>query len=219
MDQMKNLNSGSPTVKPASGLPSTQLASTRKGLTTDAANGVQPTPGTSSAGALAPSQMTRAEAEAKYAKLLDSLVTVMETLEAAVQAAPNTKLDIKTGVRSMGVNLRDFKGISKMLGMVRNLDAVEQRIKLLQQQQLQQHSQSLKLMSEIRAEQGNVVNATSPSQNLPQELEAVNHRLLEQGKKIDLGYSQTLQLKEQINLLLQERRQVPKQPQQQHSRR
>jgi len=105
---------------------------------------------------------------------------VMETLETAVQAAPNTNLDVKTAIRTMGVNLRDFKGLSKMLGMVRNSDAVEQRIKLLQQQQLQQHSQSLKLMSEIRAkqvrclEQGNVVHAMSPSQNLPQEVVKTN---------------------------------------------
>ncbi|CAI6369044.1 unnamed protein product [Macrosiphum euphorbiae] len=178
-----------------------------------------------SVGVPSPARMTRTEAEAKYAKLLDSLMDVMGTLEAAVQAAPNTKLDIKTAVRTMGANLRDFKGLAKMLGMVRNPDAVEQRIKSLQQQQLQQHSQSFKLMSEIRAEQvrcleqGNGVHATSPSQNLPQELDAVNLQLLEQGKKMDLGYNQTLQLKEQINNLLQERRQDSKLPQQQRNRR
>lgn len=178
-----------------------------------------------SVGVSSPARMTRTEAEAKYAKLLDSLMDVMGTLEAAVQAAPNTKLDIKTAVRTMGVNLRDFKGLAKMLGMVRNPDAVEQRIKSLQQQQLQQHSQSFKLMSEIRAEQvrcleqGNVAHTSSPSQNLPQELDAVNLQLLEQGKKMDLGLNQTLQLKEQINNLLQERRQDPKLPQQQRNRR
>ncbi|CAI6376222.1 unnamed protein product [Macrosiphum euphorbiae] len=178
-----------------------------------------------SVGVPSPARMTRTEAEAKYAKLLDSLMDVMGTLEAAVQAAPNTKLDIKTAVRTMGANLRDFKGLAKMLGMVRNPDAVEQRIKSLQQQQLQQHSQSFKLMSEIRAEQlrcleqGNGVHATSPSQNLPQELDALNLQLLEQGKKMDLGYNQTLQLKEQINNLLQERRQDSKLPQQQRNRR
>jgi len=49
----------------------------------------------------------------------------METLEAAVQAAPNTKLDIKTAARSMGVTIREYTGIAKTQGMVRNPDAVE----------------------------------------------------------------------------------------------
>jgi len=41
----------------------------------------------------------RMEAEAKYNKILESLLTHMETQEAAVQAAPNTKLDVKTATR------------------------------------------------------------------------------------------------------------------------
>lgn len=71
----------------------------------------------------------------------------------------------------MCANIREFTGIAKKLGMTRNPDAAELRIRLLQQQQLQQHSQSTKLLSEIRAdqvrilEQSHVVQAGDPSQN------------------------------------------------------
>ncbi|XP_025200587.1 uncharacterized protein LOC112598376 [Melanaphis sacchari] len=157
----------------------------------------------------------RAEAEAKYAKLLESLLTCMETLEAAVQAASNTKLDIKTATRSMGATIREFTGIAKTLGMVRNPDAVENRIRLLQHQQLQQHAQTIKLLKEIREEQTsqliNVAQAPTYSDTPLKQLEAVSFQLAEQGKKIDLEYSQTLQLREQVNAFMQGQQQDPQQ--------
>jgi len=158
--------------------------------------------------------MTRTEAEAKYSKLLESLPTVMETLETAVQAASNTKLEIKTAVRSMGVNIRDFTGLAKKLGMVRNPDATEQRVKWLQQRQMHQHSETFKLLSELKTEQarfleaGLTANTGSSGRTLVQELEAVNLQLAEQGQKIEYGFSQTLELKDQIHDILQERRQT-----------
>jgi len=45
-------------------------------------------------------------------------------------------------------------------------------------------------------EQSNVAQEASPRQTLLQDLEAVNLHLADQGKKMDLGYNQTLQLKE-----------------------
>jgi len=51
-------------------------------------------------------------------------MTVMKTLESVVHAAPNTNLEIKTAVRAMGTNLRDFSGLAKRLGMVRNPEAI-----------------------------------------------------------------------------------------------
>ncbi|KAF0687781.1 CCHC-type domain-containing protein, partial [Aphis craccivora] len=71
-------------------------------------------PGSSSGGV---SASARAEAEAKYAKLLDSLSTTMDTLETAVQVASNTKLEIKTAVKSMGAQLRDFTALAKRMGL------------------------------------------------------------------------------------------------------
>lgn len=70
--------------------------------------------------------------------------------------------------------------------MVRNLDAGEHRVRLLQQQQMQQHAQTLKLLKEIRMEQtsqqSNVIQAPLSS-NIPlKELEAVSVQLAEQGK-------------------------------------
>lgn len=124
----------------------TDMATSEKKILSKAA-------GSSSTGTSASSVMTRTEAEAKYSKLLDSLLSAMETLETAVQAAPNTKLDIKTAVKSMGVNIRDFTGLAKKLGMARNPDATELRVKQLQLQQAQQHSETLKLLGEIKAEQ------------------------------------------------------------------
>jgi hypothetical protein len=131
----------------------------------------------------------------------------METLEATVQAAPNIKLDIKTAARAMGVTIREFDRIAKKLGMGRNPDAVEQRVRMLQHQQLQQHAQTLELLREIRVEQtsqqSNVAQEQSFSDIQLTELEAISLQLAEQGKKIDLEYSQTLQLRKQVNAFMQ----------------
>jgi len=95
----------------------------------------------------------------------------------------------------MGATIREFTGIAKTLGMVRSPDAVENRVRLLQQQ----HAQTIKILREIREEQTsqliNVAQAPTSSDTPLKELEAVSSQLAEQGKKIDLGYSQTLQLK------------------------
>lgn len=97
-------------------------------------------------------KLPRADAETKYAKLLDSLSTIVESLETAVQVAPNTKLEIKTAVKKMGADFRDYAGLAKELGMIRNPDAFEVSARQLQQQQAQQHSLTLKLLKEIRKE-------------------------------------------------------------------
>ncbi|KAF0682172.1 CCHC-type domain-containing protein, partial [Aphis craccivora] len=116
----------------------------------DATNEEPKGPGSSSGGVPV---FTRAEAEAKYSKLLDSPSTIMDTLETAVQVASNTKLEIKTAVKSMGAHLRDFTALAKRLGMVRNPDATELRVRQVQQQLVQQHAQTLNLLKEIREEQ------------------------------------------------------------------
>jgi len=59
--------------------------------------------------------ISRAQAEARYLKLLEVAMAHIETLEATVRAAPNTKLDVKSGVKA-----------------VSNPDVKEQRFKLLQ---------------------------------------------------------------------------------------
>lgn len=71
--------------------------------------------------------MTRTQAEAKYSKLLEDTMAQLETLEAAIQAAPNTKLDVKNGVR-----FREFVYLAKKLGIIRSPDVQEQRLKQLQ---------------------------------------------------------------------------------------
>lgn len=72
---------------------------------------------------------------------------------------------------------------------------------------MQQHAQTLKLLKEIRREQtsqqSNVLQAPLSSNTPLKELEAVSVQLAEQGKKLDLGYSQTLQLREQVNTFMQ----------------
>lgn len=100
--------------------------------------------------ATAPTSLARPQAEARYAKLLDEIMAQLETLEAAVRAAPNTKLDVKTGVKAVGVGLREFANLAKKLGTVRNPDAQEQKLKMLQQLQLQQHAQTTKALNDIQ---------------------------------------------------------------------
>lgn len=100
-----------------------------------------------------PTQSSRAEAEAKYNKLLDSILINMDTLEKAVQAASNTKLEVKTAARAMGTSVRELASLAKTLGLIRSPEATELRVKKLQQQQNQHHSQSLTLLKEIRAHQ------------------------------------------------------------------
>jgi len=97
--------------------------------------------------------ITRAQAEAKYIKLLGDTQSHLEALEAAVQAASNTKLDIKTGIRALGICFREFQSTAKMIGMTRSPDATEQRVRNLQHQQQTQHAQTLKLVNTIREEQ------------------------------------------------------------------
>jgi len=101
--------------------------------------------------------VTRAQAEAKYTKLLGDTQTHLEALEAAVQAASNTKMDIKNGIRALGICFREFQNSARMIGMTRNPDATEQRVRNLQQhrqhQQQIQHTQTMKLINTIREEQ------------------------------------------------------------------
>ncbi|CAI6347914.1 unnamed protein product [Macrosiphum euphorbiae] len=97
--------------------------------------------------------ITRAQAEAKYTKLLGDTQTHLEALEAAVQAASNTKLDIKNGIRALGICFREFQNSARMIGMTRNPDATELRVRNLQHQQQTQHAQTTKLINTIREEQ------------------------------------------------------------------
>jgi len=97
--------------------------------------------------------MSRAEDEAKYSKLLDSILINMDTLEKAVQGASNTKLEVKSAARAMGTDVRELVSLAKKLGLTRNPEATELRVRQLQQQQSQHHSQSLTLLKEIRAHQ------------------------------------------------------------------
>jgi len=212
MSSNKTKTNGSPTVQVVSGEPTVQSANPSGVLTTITANESRPSSSDDSASA-AP-KMSRAQAEVKYSRLLDSTMALMESLETAVQQAPNTKTDIKAAVKSIGLTFREFASFAKMLGIVRNPDAVEQRIRALQQLQQQQHSQTLKLFSELRVEQarsleqGHAIQATPPVQALPHELETINLQLAEQGKKLDLmsGTFNTLVEKAQAPKLNQRQR-------------
>jgi len=86
---------------------------------------------------------------------------------------------------------------------------------------LQQHAQKIKLLKEIRVERMSqlsiVAQAPTSSYTPLKELEAVSLQLVEQGKKIDIGYSQTLQLSEQVNVLMQGQQQNPQQLQHQRN--
>lgn len=93
--------------------------------------------------------MTCAQAEAKYTKLLEDTQRQLESLEASVRAAPNTKTDIKTVTRSLGICFRDFLSIAKKIGITKTPDTTEQRLQGLQPQQQQQHAVTMKLINEI----------------------------------------------------------------------
>lgn len=97
--------------------------------------------------------LSRTQAEAKYGKLLEDTQRHLEALETLVQASSNTKTDIKSGTRALGICFRDFLKIAKSIGMIRTSDSTEQRIRYLQQQQQQQHCQTMKLINELREEQ------------------------------------------------------------------
>jgi len=132
---------------------------------------------------------SRLQAEARYTKLLEDTIAQLESLEAAVRAAPNTKLDVKTGVRAVGAGLREFANLAKSLGLARNPDAQEQRIKRLQLQQQQQHAQTTKALKDIQEgmrQRGFGGGATDLSvEELGARTSDVHARLAEQNEKID----------------------------------
>lgn len=124
---------GSPTVHQVSGSQAAQVA----GNTVDVRS----------------ASKTRAQAEAKYTKLLEDTLRHLEALESSVRAASNTKIDIKTGTKALGTCFREFLSAARIIGMARSPDTTEQRVRCLQQQQQQQHAQTMKLISEVRDEQ------------------------------------------------------------------
>jgi len=126
---------GSPTVQQVSGSQAAQVA----GNTVDVRSAAK--------------TMTRTQAEAKYTKLLEDMLRQLEALESSVRAATNTKVDIKTGTKALGICFREFLSTARIIGMTRSPDATEQRVRCLQQQQQQQHAQTMKLISEVRDEQ------------------------------------------------------------------
>jgi len=109
--------------------------------------------------------LTRAQTEAKFGDLLDAAMAGIGKLEAAVSAAPNTKTEVKTGMRDLAVILREFHKVSKALGLTRTGDTSEQRLAAImqaqqQQQQLQQqqyqqqqqqHQQMIKASAQTKA--------------------------------------------------------------------
>lgn len=93
--------------------------------------------------------MTRAQAEARYARLLEDILNGFEKLEASVNAATNTKTDIKQGTRAVGISLREFAKIAKLIGMTKSPDTTEERLRSLQLQQQQQHLQTLEIIKKL----------------------------------------------------------------------
>lgn len=133
--------------------------------------------------------MTRSQAEVKYCKLLENTMAQLEALEAAVQAAPNTKLDVKNGVKTVGAGFREFANLAMKLGIVRTPDAQEQRMKQLQQQQQQQHLQTTKVLKDIQEDLSQRGYVTRPTDSLAEEQSThtsdIEARLAEQSAKID----------------------------------
>jgi len=85
----------------------------------------------------------------RYFKTLEEINNQLTTLEKNLQAATNTREDIKSGIKDLGVSIREFTKIANLLGMTRNPDAVE---KWLKQQQLQQQIM-IDLLREIHVAQ------------------------------------------------------------------
>lgn len=93
--------------------------------------------------------ISRAQAEARYCKTLEEINKHLTSLEKNLQAATNTRGDIKSGIKDLGASIREFTKVANVLGMTRNPDAVE---KCLKQQQLQQQK-TMDILKEIQAAQ------------------------------------------------------------------
>jgi hypothetical protein len=152
-----------------------------------------------------PQAITRPQAEVKYSKLLEDTFTCLEVLEASVAAAPNTKLDIKNGTRSLGKCFREFTKIAKAIGMVRSAGVIEQRLRVLQQQHQHQHLQMLEKIKELQEDNHQLRRSlkqshTSPDTSLTQycqisvALTEVRETLKNQSEAISIL---TLQIEEQ----------------------
>lgn len=112
----------------------------------------------------------------------------MDTLEAAVRAAPNTKLDVKTGVKTVSAGFREFAILARRLGITRNPDVQEQRMRALQTQQQQQHAQTIKTLKEIQdglQHKDSGDGLTSPLAEEQGAYVMVNAHLAKQSEKID----------------------------------
>lgn len=164
MEKLTKQPNGSPTVEVVSGKPTVQTTNLSGALSTQTANVQQSPPSGCSKGAPAVPKLSRAQAEAKYSFLLDSTTVLMESLEAAVQAAPNTKTDIKMAIKSMGTSFRELIYLAKGLGIARSPDAIEQKVRALQQQQQQNHALTLEQLSAIRMEQARFQQQTDIQQ-------------------------------------------------------
>lgn len=135
----KTVKSGSPAVKPR--IPTTQVV--------DQAEAKVQT-----ASAIVQSQTsTRPQAESKYTKLMDETSNYLEILSSSsVVAAPNTKLEVKNNIKILGKCFRDLTRVSKVIGLTRSPDALEQCLRALQQQNQQQYLKMMELIKETREE-------------------------------------------------------------------
>lgn len=114
MELQKQKNSGSPTVKPASGLPTAQTANTSGGLA------------------------NKEMADAAYQKAIEESTKNLERLETEIASAPNTKLSVKESARDLGLSFREPIRAGKIIGMVRSPEAVTQRLRYVQRMQSKQ---------------------------------------------------------------------------------
>lgn len=81
---------------------------------------------------------------------MDETSNNLEILEASVVAAPNTKLEIKNNIKILGKSFRDLTRIAKVVGLTMSPDALEKRMRALQQQHQQQYLQTMELIKKIR---------------------------------------------------------------------
>ncbi|VVC35249.1 Endonuclease/exonuclease/phosphatase,Reverse transcriptase domain,Zinc finger, CCHC-type, partial [Cinara cedri] len=78
---------------------------------------------------------------------MEDTMRQLDALENAIQGATNTKSDVKSSARSLGVAIRDLYKLAKAIGMTRSPDLLEQR---LQSGQQQLYTQQTRMMSAIR---------------------------------------------------------------------
>jgi len=115
----------------------------------------------------------RVKAEEVYQSALAQSKSVLESLESEVANAPNTKREIKEGIKDLGKSLRDLFKNAATIGLTRSPDAIEAKLQAIQVQQRKQNVWLEEKNSQWLRQEGNLRTMIETMSKSQQEQQSI----------------------------------------------